>query len=130
MENSVTACVVVIDDELELLELVNDVLEMAGFQVVKVNRSALLHSAVESVRPDLFLIDIMLAGTSGIELAQQLRAQGFRDTPMIAMSAARVVARAAARSGMFQSTVDKPFDIAALLDHISSLLGRVEQYAS
>lgn len=49
---------------------------------------------------------------------------------MIAMSASMVMTRAASRFGVFQSTVDKPFEVVALLNRITTMLGRVKQYAS
>jgi CheY-like chemotaxis protein len=69
-----------------------------------------------AVSPALFLVDVMLPGMSGIELAEQLRAGGFARTPMIAMSASPGMLRAAAESRLFQEILPKPFDLTTLLD--------------
>jgi CheY-like chemotaxis protein len=108
--------VVVIEDEPDILALLRDLLEMEGFRVVSVKDPHVLESSVASVEPDLFLVDIMLQGTSGIEVAERLRGSGFGDTPMIAMSASQLMRRLASESGLFQEALDKPFDIPVLLE--------------
>jgi DNA-binding response OmpR family regulator len=115
-------CIVVIEDEREILQLLHEVLMLEHYQVVGVSRPELVRATVEAVDPDLFLIDVMLPGTSGVELAGQLRASGHTHTPMIAMSASRLMCQVAAASGMFQEAIDKPFDLPSLLDCIEHYL--------
>jgi CheY-like chemotaxis protein len=64
----------------------------------------------------------MLPGMSGIELAERLRAGGYSQTPMIAMSASGLMSRFAAESGYFQEAIDKPFDVDALLKCVERYL--------
>ena len=108
-------CVVVIEDEPEVLELIRDVLELRGFRVVGVSKPADALRAAQDSPADLFLIDVMLPGISGVELAGQLQRQGAAQTPMIAMSASRLMTRLAVQSGVFTQTIDKPFEVFALL---------------
>ena len=51
-----------------------------------------------------------------------LEEEGFADTPMIAMSASPEVLQDAARSGLFQETIGKPFDLQELIDVMHGLL--------
>jgi CheY-like chemotaxis protein len=71
------------------------------------------------VKPDMFLIDIMLRGKSGIEVARDLQRSGHASTPMVAMSASRTMARFAGDSGLFREVLEKPFDIDGLADMIN-----------
>ena len=121
-ESRVKRCIVVIEDEPDILHVLRDVLELEDFDVVSIPRPDLVETAVAAVRPGLFLIDIMLPGTSGIELAEQLRASGYDQTPMIAMSASKLMSHIADESGLFQETVDKPFDLPALLECVERLV--------
>jgi len=41
----------------------------------------------QPVRPAMCLVDMMLPNTTGIELAQELKATRYAQTPMVAMSA-------------------------------------------
>ena len=113
--------IVVVDDEPGILNLLRDLLELEGFGVMCFDRPEQLHSL--AANPSLFLIDIMLPGTSGIELAQQLRAEGFVDTPMVAMSASAFMVNAAKSTRLFQATLGKPFDVARLLELVEHYAG-------
>jgi CheY-like chemotaxis protein len=93
-----------------------EMLESGGFSVLAIEHPAQVDRFGVEPRPSLFLIDMMLPGRTGIELAEQLRVAGFADTPMIAMSASRLMTQNASRSGLFQRTLDKPFDLSVLLD--------------
>lgn len=117
-------CVVVIDDERDVLALICDVLEDEGYRAIclpDVERTPQLVQCEHT--PALFLLDIMLPRTTGIEVARGLRATGFGQTPMIAMSASTAMLQAAVDSDLFQATIAKPFDL-------DTLLGTVEQYAA
>jgi CheY-like chemotaxis protein len=110
------ARVAVIDDEPELLGLVGEILESEGFSVQAFTHPAsvapLMH---REARPDLFLVDIMLPRITGIDLASLLNENGFARTPKIAMSASPERLEEARRSGLFQLTLEKPFDVRELL---------------
>lgn len=117
-----TCCVVVVEDEPELLQMLRDVLEVEGFKVIGVARPELAQTAVTASQPDLFLIDVMLPGMSGIELAASLREADHAETPMIAMSASSFMYKLASESGLFQDSIRKPFDVAVLLRRIGRYL--------
>ena len=116
-------CVLVVEDDYPILQMLHDMLTIQGFRPVGVHRPDLVLGAARSARPDLFLIDVMLPEKSGIEIAQDLREQGFAHTPMIALSASRLMAEAAEESSMFQSAMVKPFDYDELFKEIRRLVG-------
>jgi len=113
------SCVVVIEDELELQQMLVDLLEMNGVEAIGITAPDSIQSIDASLHPDLFLVDLMLPGMSGIEFTQQLRSAGYADTPMIAMSASRPMLEVAADSHLFQDTLRKPFDISTLMEVIT-----------
>lgn len=127
---SVRHCVLIVEDDYPILQMLHDMLTVQGFRPVGVERPDLVLSAATSARPDLFLIDVMLPGTSGIEVAHELREHGFTTTPMIALSASRVMTEAAEKSGVFQATLLKPFEYDQLFREMCRLLrlaGAVEE---
>jgi len=107
--------IMVVEDEPALSQMIHDVLELYGLSSVGAGTPAIAHSLAASASPGLFLIDLMLPGLSGIELAQQLRANGFESTPMIAMSASNLILQVAEESGVFQETLRKPFELSDLM---------------
>ena len=115
--------IVVIEDDRPMIELLRDLLELQGFSVLAIPDPTLIQCIEPNLRPDLILIDMMLPEKSGIEIAQDLREQGFAHTPMIALSASRLMAEAAEESSMFQSAMVKPFDYDELFKEIRRLLG-------
>jgi CheY-like chemotaxis protein len=112
------ACVVVIEDEAPLLQLLGDILDMGGYQPLCLDHARDAETIVADAHPALFLIDLLLPEMSGIDLAAELRESGFRETPMIAISASVIMLAAARASGLFQDTVAKPFDIDRILDAV------------
>lgn len=114
--------IVAIDDDRDILDLVQTVLEMEGYHVIPISHPDDVEPRLQGQHPNLFLVDIMLQQTSGIELAQRLRERGLARAPMIGMSASPLMLQLAHRSGMFATTIDKPFEIDALLDTVEAHL--------
>lgn len=112
--------IVVIDDERGVLDLLRQVLEDEGLQVMCLDHPRQTGGLHTAVRPRLFLIDLMLPGRNGIELARELHARSFSQVPMIAMSASSSMAREARATGLFRDTINKPFD----LDHVVETVER------
>lgn len=114
--------VVVVDDEPAILSVVCEVLEDDGYNVICLSHPHMTRDLDQS-ETDLFILDMMMPGLSGIALAESLRHDRFSDTPMIAMSASTAMLRAAEDSHLFQGTLPKPFELTCLLD-------LAERYAS
>jgi CheY-like chemotaxis protein len=116
---TVATTVVVVDDEPDVLDLICSVLEGEGYEVIGLRHPSEVADLKErEPQPHLFMLDIMLPALTGIELAQQLRTAGFRQTPMIAMSASPTMLHAAEESQLFHAALPKPFDLDALLDAV------------
>jgi CheY-like chemotaxis protein len=109
------ARILVIEDEPPLLELLCDLLESGGHQVLGVDHPDRVPAHGVAPDPDLVFIDLMLPGRDGITLAGELRASGYATTPMVAMSASRQLLGQAAASGFFQATLPKPFEMETML---------------
>jgi len=75
---------VVEDDESHVLALTIG-LEREGLAVTAVRDGRDAVDAYDRVRPDVILLDVMLPGTSGIEICRELRSRGI-DTPIIMVS--------------------------------------------
>lgn len=116
-----TPHILLIEDEDGIRDLLCDVLESEGYSITAVSHPDEVEPALESRRPDLVLTNIMLQTKSGIDIALELRANGYRETPIIAMSASTTMAQFARQSGVFQATLDKPFDLDRLLDVVAGL---------
>jgi two-component system phosphate regulon response regulator PhoB len=82
------ASVLVVDDEPDIREVIRFALEGAGFKVHEAGHADQARKLLLSQNPDLLLLDWMLPGRSGLELAHELKQNTkTRATPIIMVSA-------------------------------------------
>jgi two-component system phosphate regulon response regulator PhoB len=118
--------VLVVEDEPAIQELISITLTRNGHTV---RRSANAREAMDSVTeslPDLILLDWMLPGMSGLDLARRLRKEDLtRDVPIIMLTAR---GEEADRVGGLEAGVDdyvvKPFSPRELIARINAVMRR------
>lgn len=80
--------VLVVEDEDAIREMLVMALEQADFQVTAAGSAEQAQQTLEDHRVDLLILDWMLPGISGVELARRLKKQpGFKDLPIILLTA-------------------------------------------
>lgn len=80
--------VLIVDDEAPIREMIAVALEMADYHVLEADNAQDAHSMVVDHQPDLLLLDWMMPGTSGIELARRLkREEATAEIPIIMLTA-------------------------------------------
>ncbi|MBN2886614.1 MAG: response regulator, partial [Chromatiaceae bacterium] len=80
--------ILVVDDEPDIREVIRFALENAEFRVIEAAHADDARKLLGSESPDLILLDWMLPGRSGLELAQQLKQNPrTRSVPIIMVSA-------------------------------------------
>jgi DNA-binding response OmpR family regulator len=77
--------ILIIEDEPELVKVLRDYLENAGFSVETAYRGDTGLSLWEHKRPDLVLLDLNLPGMDGLDVAREIRRKA--DTPIIMLTA-------------------------------------------
>ncbi len=83
-----TPSVLVVDDEPNIREVIRLALESGGFRVIEAGHVDDARQAIGAKRPNLVLLDWMLPGCSGLELARQLKGDPkTRGLPIIMVSA-------------------------------------------
>ncbi len=80
--------ILIVDDEAAIREMIAIALELAGFDCLQAEDALAAHHIIVDERPALILLDWMLPGLSGIELARRLkRDEGTREIPVIMLTA-------------------------------------------
>jgi two-component system, OmpR family, response regulator len=123
------ARLLVVDDETTILELLSGSLRLAGFEVVTADSGAEALRAATSARPDLVLLDVMMPGGDGFEVARWIRSTG-PDVPVIFLTARdEVPDRVAGFAAGADDYVTKPFSLDEVLARIRAVLKRTQQAA-
>ncbi|MBN8412756.1 phosphate regulon transcriptional regulator PhoB [Halomonas denitrificans] len=80
--------VLIVDDEAPIREMIAVALEMADYRVLEADNAQAAHAIIVDDQPDLLLLDWMMPGTSGIELARRLkREETTAELPIILLTA-------------------------------------------
>lgn len=80
--------ILVVEDEDAIREMLLMVLEQAGLQVTAVSTAEEALGSLAENRIDLLVLDWMLPGMSGVELARRLKREaGYKDLPIILLTA-------------------------------------------
>lgn len=80
--------ILIVDDESAIRDMLRVALEMAEYQCLEASNAQEAHALIVDEKPDLILLDWMMPGTSGIELARRLkRDEVTADTPIIMLTA-------------------------------------------
>jgi two-component system alkaline phosphatase synthesis response regulator PhoP len=76
-----SAKVLVVDDEPMVREVVVRYLAREGFEVAEAADGPAAIAAVDSFRPDLVVLDVMLPGKSGFDVLRTIRQRGDTAPP-------------------------------------------------
>jgi CheY-like chemotaxis protein len=107
--------VLVIDDDPDILATVEQILNSEGYEVISAQNGKEALSVLESHRPDVILLDLMMPVMDGWEFRRRLNGHPAADIPVIVVSADRDVARKAATINA-DGYIAKPFDLDDLID--------------
>ncbi len=122
--------VLVVDDEPSITDLVSMALRYEQFDVRVAGNGREALAAVESFSPDLAVLDIMMPGIDGFEVARRLRNQGVR-LPILFLTARDATEdkiRGLTLGG--DDYMTKPFSVEELVARIRAILRRVQPAAA
>jgi len=118
------AKIMVVDDDEDFTNLYKTALRAAGYDATAVNQSAAAIEMAYLIKPDIFVIDLMMPDIDGFQLCRMLKADPlFKSTPIIIITAltdldSKLVAMGAGANDY----LTKPFQIDELKSRINTLL--------
>ncbi len=123
-------CILVVDDDPAIREMVGMALTREGYEILEAGSALEARRIIASRRPDLILLDWMLPGQTGFELARQLHADNPCNSPPVIMPTARdqETDKVAALEAGADDYVAKPFSVSELLARIKAVLRRTAQH--
>ena len=126
MTDTKPKCVVCVEDEPEMVDLIRLILSRKGFEVIGSDGGVDGLEVIKKVKPDLILLDLMMPDMDGWEVYQQVKADDdVKDTPVIVVTAkAQSIDKVL---GLHIAKVDdyitKPFGPQELIASVTKILG-------
>lgn len=120
------AKILVVDDEPALREMLRDVLEMAGFEVVTATNGALALEALRAAPVDLMLLDCSMPVMDGYETLEQMR----RDSLLLTLPVIMLTVLSSEQDQIkglrlgIDDYITKPFKSSVLLARVNRVLVR------
>jgi len=120
------AKILIVDDDQQVTALFEKFLSTKGHHVISVNDSTKAVEAALKVKPDLFILDLMMPEPDGFKVCRLLRKfPEFVDTPILIVTASNADdSKVIAFGAGADDYLTKPFMISELGDRVRKLIGK------
>jgi DNA-binding response OmpR family regulator len=115
--------VLVVDDDPVIVDLLKVNFEMEGYDVLTATGGEAGLARARRGHPDVIVLDVMMPGIDGLEVARQLRDdEGTRDIPIILLSAKAQSSDIQAGMMVADEYITKPFEPLELLERVATVI--------
>ena len=124
--------ILVVEDNVLNMELITDILEVKGYEVLQATTGSDALDLVNSKHPDLILMDIQLPGLDGLTITGIIKDNpDIRDIPIVAITAHAMRGdEEKVREAGCDGYISKPIDTRKLPDTIQGFLDSRRQGTS
>lgn len=113
----------IVDDEDDIRTSVSQILEVCGFTVYKACNGKECLDQLDSVNPDLVILDIMMPGMSGWDVAARIKENPKWNKIPIVFLTAKSDNMSVGMGGLAsEDYIVKPFDVLDLKDRVEKIL--------
>jgi len=115
-----------IEDDSDMIDLVSLILTRHGYQVTGFTESREILPRLESLKPELILLDLMMPHVDGIEVYEEIKGrEGMDEVPIIIISAMKRALDQIEREGRIkvEACLAKPFTINELVGAVDRIIG-------
>ncbi len=121
------ACILVVDDEEDIRELVQLNLDREGYRVLTCETGEQAMAVARAKTPDLIVLDLMLPGIDGLEVCKRLKADSsLREIPVVMLTAKGEESDIVAGLELgADDYISKPFSGKVLVARVRRLLRKV-----
>lgn len=114
--------ILVFDDSIDLLDAFDAIFSRNGYKVPLAKNKLIFEEKLREKKPDLILLDVMLAGMDGRELCKELKDDNkTKNIPILLISASP---KLLADSECADGTLEKPFKVKELISKVELYLSR------
>jgi DNA-binding response OmpR family regulator len=121
--------ILIVDDQAVMLRLISIPLEQEGFTTVTAVSGVEALQKIQSERPDLVIMDVMLPDTSGIDVVRRVRqVLNLTDLPIIILSGqTELAAKIQGLEAGADDYVTKPVDPKEMVVRVKAMLARTQR---
>jgi CheY-like chemotaxis protein len=113
------AQILVIDDDTVVLEIISEILQLSGYNVLTASNGEEGIKILNDTQPKLIITDINMPVMDGNLLAEYIRkSPKFKDIPLLAITGTSWTIE----KGLFDDVLRKPFKVEQLLSTVESLI--------
>lgn len=114
--------ILVVDDDIDILSVMEILLTMKGFEVEVTLKGENTFPKIETFKPDIILLDVLISGQDGRTICRKLKSNiETSRIPVIMFSAHPGAAATIAEYGA-DDFISKPFDVGKLIQKVNHQL--------
>ena len=115
--------VLVVDDEEDIRTSVSQILEIRGYEVIRAENGMECLKQLERVLPDLVILDIMMPGMSGWDVAARMKEHHqWQAVPIVFLTAKGDEMSVGLGGLASEEYIVKPFDVGKLMECVDRIL--------
>jgi len=117
--------ILVVDDDDEVLETIQLILEIGGYDVEPLNDAEQIFERIEEFEPDLILLDVVLGKIDGRVICSQIKSHSdTKQIPILMMSGLYDLKEINELEAAPDDFMSKPFKMDVLLEKIEKLVNK------
>lgn len=117
--------ILVVDDDDEVLETIQIILEIGGYDVEPLNDAEQIFERIEEFEPDLILLDVVLGKIDGRVICSQIKSHSdTKRIPILMMSGLYDLKEISELEAAPDDFMSKPFKMDVLLEKIEKLINK------
>ncbi len=121
-KNTEKKTIFIVDDDQSILDVLTIILAGEEYSVVPISNKKVLFQKLEKQKPNLILLDLVIAGSSGKEIIEELKSNPKTEKiPVIILSALAEINSIAKSTGA-DDYLSKPFEIDTLVSKVAKYL--------
>lgn len=127
MSLSMSNSILVVEDNDDILLLLKIILESQGYEVETANNGKEALKSIKEDQPQLVLMDIMMPGTSGLQVSRKIKKElNGESIPILLVSAIDRLKDEQFSNSMADDIIYKPFDLDELVSRVDLLTNKPE----
>ncbi len=115
-----------IEDDQDMIDLVSIILQKHGYRVAGFTESREIVPRLETIKPALILLDLMMPHVDGIEVYREIKGSTkVKDIPVVIISAMKRAVEEIEKKEEIkvEACLVKPFTIGELLETVNRIMG-------